>query len=123
MDSHNQLRIFCLCVAVGFVGGILYEIVAFLRLLLGCERGKNAFIGGVLDILFFLAFAILCIFTGFWLHFPAFRVYIGIGYALGGIIYLKILHKTLAIFKKVCYNMSTKMVEKVKKQEETLQKR
>ena len=49
------------------------------------------------------------------LHFPAFRVYIGIGYALGGIIYLQILHKTLAIFKKVCYNMSTKIVQKVKK--------
>jgi hypothetical protein len=37
-----------------------------------------------------------------------------LGYAIGLIIYLKILHRTLAIFEKVCYNMFTKVVKKAK---------
>lgn len=115
MGAQNQFRFFCLSVLIGFLGAAIYELFSIFRWICGCQKGKNKIIGIGLDILFFACFAIWCIFASFMLHFPAFRVYIGIGYALGGIIYLKILHKTLAIFKKVCYNMSTKMVEKVKK--------
>lgn len=115
MDSQNQFRFFLFSVLIGFLGAAIYEIFSILRWICGCKKGKNKFVGIGLDILFFVCFTIWCIFASFMLHFPSFRVYIGIGYLLGGIIYLKILYKSVAIFKKVCYNMSTKMVEKVKK--------
>lgn len=115
MDSQNQFMYFAFSVLIGFIGAAMYEIIYLLRWIFGCRKGKNKAIGTGLDILFFIIFTIWCIFTSYLLHFPSFRVYIGIGYLVGGIIYLKILHKTVAIFEKVCYNMFTKMVEKVKK--------
>ncbi len=93
MDSKNQLAIFCLCVAAGFFGGLFYEIVAFLRLLFGCERGKNKMLGGALDIVFYLFLAIVYIFTAFLFEFPSFRAYTWLGFALGGVLYLKTLRQ------------------------------
>jgi hypothetical protein len=46
-----------------------------------------------------------------------------IGYALGGIIYLKSLHRILAFLQNVCYNRVIKMIKKAKKREKTLKKR
>jgi hypothetical protein len=45
-----------------------------------------------------------------------------IGYAFGGIIYLKSLHIILAFLQNVCYNRITKIVKKAKKREKTLKK-
>lgn len=114
MDSRNQCAYFLWSVLIGFIGASLYEIFSLLRGIFGCNRGKNKPMGIVFDMSFCVLFAIWCIFAAFLLHFPSFRVYIGIGYLTGGIIYLKILHKTVAIFKKVCYNILTKLVKKVK---------
>ena len=117
-----QFIIFLQCVLVGFVGGILYEIPSLFRWIFRCNRGKNAAIGAILDALFWIGFTIWCIFAAFLFHFPDFRVYIWVGYAIGGIIYLKTLHIMVAIFKKVCYNRLVKLVNKAKKQEKTLKK-
>ena len=123
MDTSNQFSVFGLCIAVGFVGGVLYEAFAFLGFLLGCPRGKNKILGAVLDVGFFLAFACLCVFAAYLFQFPNFRVYMWLGYALGGILYLKTLHEIVAFFENVCYNNVTKLVKKAKKREKTLSKR
>ncbi|MBR2646427.1 MAG: hypothetical protein IKD47_02585 [Clostridia bacterium] len=99
---------------MGFVGGILYEIPSLFRWIFRCNRGKNATIGAILDALFWIGFTIWCIFAAFLFHFPDFRVYMIVGYGIGLIIYLKILHRIVAFFKKVCYNGLTKMVKKAK---------
>jgi len=109
-----QFIIFLQCVLVGFVGGILYEIPSLFRWIFRCNRGKNAAIGAILDALFWIGFTIWCIFAAFLFHFPDFRVYMIVGYGIGLIIYLKILHRIVAFFKKVCYNGLTKMVKKAK---------
>ena len=56
-------------------------------------------------------------------NFNDFRIFWWIGYILGGIIYLKSLHKIIAFFENVCYNKVTKLVKKAKNQEKALKKR
>ena len=114
MDSKNQFFVFCLCIAVGFVGGFLYEIFAVLRLIFGCERGKNKFLGSIFDFFYFVIFAIFCIFASFFLRFSGFRVYIWLGFGVGGILYIKTLRRILAFFQKLCYNKICILVQKAK---------
>jgi hypothetical protein len=45
-----------------------------------------------------------------------------IGYAVGGIIYLKTLHRMVAFFKKVCYNRLNLLVKKAKNARKNSQK-
>lgn len=120
MDTGNQFAVFGLCVGVGFVGGVFYEGFAFLRFLLGCPRGKNKMLGATLDIVFFLLFACVCVFVAYAFKFPDFRAYTWLGYAIGGILYLKTLHEIVAFFQKVCYNSITKLIKKAKNREKTL---
>lgn len=114
MDSKNQFTVFCICVGIGFIGGIVYEIFAFIRFLFGCDRGKNKILGGVLDCLFFVAFAVVCIYAAFAFRFPSFRVYIWIGYAVGGIFYAKSFRRIVAFLEKVCYNKLIKVQKRRK---------
>ena len=123
MDTGNQFAVFGLCVGVGFLGGVLYEAFALVRFLLGCPHGKNKLLGGALDIAFFLSFAVVCIWASYAFRFPDFRAYTWLGYALGGILYLKTLHEIVAFFEKVCYNSITKLIKKAKNREKTLSKR
>ena len=114
MDSKGQLGVFCLCVAIGFVGGILYEFFILFRMIFRCDMGKNKGVGIALDIAFFVAFGVLCIYGAYRFCFPSLRFYMWIGYALGYIIYLKTLRRILAFLQKVCYNKAIKVAKKVK---------
>ena len=122
MDSKDQLFYFCLCIVTGFCAGIFYEVFVLLRYIFRCDKGKNKIFGVLLDMIYPCGVAILCIFTQFHLHLPAFRVYIWIGYAVGFIIYLKILRRILAFLQKMCYNMLAKVLRKAKIKRKTLQK-
>jgi hypothetical protein len=122
MDSQGQFLVFCLCTATGFFGGVIYEPFSFIRLLCRCHADKNKIIGMIIDLLFCLIFALLYISLAYKCHFLAFRAYMCLGYALGFIIYLKILHRIVAFFEKVCYNMIAQKAKKIKKQEKTLKK-
>ena len=121
MDSKNQLFYFCICIVVGFFVGLVYEPFAFLRQVAGCNRKKRSPLGVIIDVLFPVIVALTCIFVQFILRFPSFRVYMWIGYALGYIIYLKILRRTLAFLQKLCYNLLAKVLRKAKNKEKTLQ--
>ncbi len=123
MDTQNQFAVFALCMGVGFVGGALYEIVSLVKKLLGATRGKNKFLCGILDVLFFVFFACVCVVAAFAFRFPDFRVYMWIGYGLGGILYFKTLHEIVAFFEKTCYNSITKLIKKAKNREKTLSTR
>lgn len=115
MDSQNQFILFFISVAIGFLGGVLYEIFGVIRSLFKCPKGKNKALEIALDIGFFLTFAFLTIVGAYAFCFPSFRVYMFIGYALGGGLYLKTLHIMVAFLKKICYNKITQVVKKVKK--------
>ena len=113
MDTKGQLGVFCLCVAIGFVGGVLYEIFILFRMIFRCDRGKNKVVGITLDMAFFVGFSLLCIYGAYRFYFPSLRFYMWIGYTIGYIIYLKTLRRILAFLQKVCYNKATKVVKKV----------
>ena len=123
MDSRNQFTVFCLCLLIGGAGGVIYEPFVLLRWIFKCHNGKNKIIGVMADLLFCFTFSILCIYASYRLHFPSFRMYMCIGYGVGFIIYLKILHRIVAIFEKVCYNIHTQRVKKGEKARKTLKKR
>ena len=120
MDTQNQLVYFLLSVLIGLVGGVLYEIFALFRLLLGCDKGKCKKLGFALDVVFGASFGFFCVFASYFCHFPDFRGYMGVGFAIGLIIYIKILQIILAFFKKVCYNGITSMVKRAKIRKKTL---
>ena len=104
MQAQNQFVTFLLCVAVGFCGGVLYEFFAFIAKLLGRGRGRKITFFAC-DTAFFVAFAVFSVFAAVVLRFPAFRVYMWLGYLLGGIIYLKSLRRIVAFLENVCYNV------------------
>ena len=120
MDTQNQWRIFLLCVLIGLIGGVLYELFSVVRFLLVGKGKKRKALGAAVDILYSMAFALVCIYGAYAFDFPDFRVYMWIGYLVGGIIYLKSLHKIIAFFKKVCYNSINLLIKKAKKREKTL---
>ena len=122
MDTKGQFSVFCICIAVGFVGGLLYESFSVLRWIFGCPRGKSKALCVALDILFFLSFAVLCVFAAYTFRFPAFRTYMWLGYGIGFLLYLKIVHRIVAFFENMCYNKATKLIKKLKNREKTLPK-
>lgn len=113
MDTAGQLSRFGICLALGMLGGVLYELIS---LIVFPKTGKvKNVLRCLADVLFFLAFAALCIFVLGSLRFPAFREYYYLAFALGLIIYLKTFHKAVAFLKNICYNGVRKMVNCVKK--------
>lgn len=122
MDTQEQFAVFGLCLIIGFLGGILYEPFSFVRLLFGCRVGKNKIIGAGLDIAFCVGFTLFSTAMAFALRFPSFRLYMCVGYGLGGIIYLKSLHRILAFFQNLCYNKVTQWIKKAKNRKKLLKK-
>lgn len=105
---------------IGLVGGVIYELFSLLRFILGCRDKKRKALGVALDIAYGIVFAIVCVYGAYAFQFPNFRVYMWIGYLVGGIIYLKSLHKIIAFLKKVCYNGINLLIKKAKNREKTL---
>lgn len=122
MDTARQFSVFILCLLCGYGGGIIYEVFALLRLLFRCEKRENI-IGILLDVTFFTVFAIACVYLSFLLNFPDIRVYMWIGYALGGVLYWKTLRRILAFLEKVCYNSLAKIANKAKTKKKLLKER
>ena len=119
MQAENQLYYFALCLIIGFSGGILYEPFSLIRLLLGGNKPKYKWLAALPDILFFACFWALTTACAYLFHFPDFRVYMWIGYAVGLGLYLKTLRRILAFCEKVCYNKLVKVLKKAKSKKNT----
>ena len=114
MDLKNQFSVFFLCIAIGFLGGIIYEIFVIFRFLFGCNHGKNKILGAIFDFGFFICFAGCCIFFSYLLCFSGFRVYMWLGFGLGCVLYSKTLRRILAFLENMCYTLLHKVVSKAK---------
>jgi len=100
MDSLGQLSIFLQCVGIGFCGGVLYEILSIFKFPWIKRKKLAKILQSIADGMFWLGFFLGSVWLSYAFEFPAFRVYIWIGYLVGGILYLKILHKIVAFSKK-----------------------
>ena len=116
----QQLSFFCLSVFIGFISGLPYDVFSFFRWFCKGKKRVNKIITVSLDLLFFCLFSVLCLYMAYRMHFPGVRGYILAGFLLGFIIYLNFLHRMLAFFRKVCYNILVKLIKRRKKQEKTL---
>lgn len=114
MSVQNQFYVFLFCIAVGFCGGLLYEIFTFIPKAFRQGKGRKIAVF-VCDMLFCVSLAGFCVGACVHFRFPDFRVYMWIGYALGGIIYLKTLRRIVAILENVCYNAIKQKVKSKKK--------
>ena len=112
MDTAGQFGRFWLCVAVGIVGGFLYELCSLT--VFPFKQKVRLCLRFVADVAFFTVFAALCVWIACIFRFPNFREYYYIGYAVGLILYLKTFHKAVAFFKKLCYNVVKRLVNCVK---------
>jgi hypothetical protein len=112
MDTAGQFQRFLTCVAVGFLGGILYELISLLDI--PCKAKVRVWLRLTADVAFFALFAVVCVWSATKLRFPSFRGYYYFGYAIGLILYLKTFHKAVAFFKKICYNGIKRLLNCVK---------
>ena len=103
MDALQQFWVFALCVAFGLGCGLVYEAFALVAFPF-CRRGKRRWVRAIIDVVYFALIAVLAVWWAYVFRYPSFRTFMWIGYALGGIIYLKTLRRIVAFCKKVCYN-------------------
>ena len=114
MDTANQGNVFFICVLIGVLGGAIYDGCS-----LGVFKGKNKkkydVFRLIADVIFFLAFAAFCTWTGNRLGLPNVREYYYVGYAIGLTLYLKTFHKAVAFLKNICYNVAKKAIKWLKR--------
>ena len=119
MSISNQFALFCICIGAAFLFGIAYDLLSFIEtFFVPLKRGKTAVVF-LFDILFFVGLAVWSVGVFYLFHFPSLRFYYLFGFLIGGIIYLKSLHRILAFVKKICYNKSIKIARKLKMREKT----
>lgn len=120
MDTLGQFTFFSLCVSVGFFGGVLYDALSLLKPAINGKKKWKIIVVHCVDFCFWLAFLAVSVWWTYALEFPSFRVYMWIGYLVGGILYLKTLHKIVAFLKNMCYNKQRKTRKKAIDQEKAL---
>jgi hypothetical protein len=96
----------CLC---GVLSGVVYDIFYIARqIVCGVDKQvytvKDRIFIAICDILYFIIFAAMFIFTSILFDFYQIRLYMLAGALLGAILYLKSLHIFLAYFIKQVYN-------------------
>ena len=115
MDTAGQWQQFCVCILQGVAGGVLYDICS----LPFFKEGKTRLYRAarlMVDLLFCLLFAVLCVYMGNRLGLPSMREYYFLGYAIGLLLYLKTFHKAVAFLKKICYNGTKKAINCLKRE-------
>ncbi len=103
-----QFRIFLVCIALGFFGGLLYEVF----FLLSYPFRKHRAVQIISDILFCIVFAGAYVGVSVWLELPPIRFYFCLGLAFGFFLWLESLHKTLAFFAAKGYNALVRILQK-----------
>lgn len=104
-----QIFIFLTCCLCGVLSGVVYDVFFIARqIVCGVDKEvytvKDKIFTAVCDILYFLIFAAMFIFTSVLFDFYSIRLYMLVGAAFGALIYLKSLHLFLAFSVKQVYN-------------------
>ncbi len=95
----EQLRIFLLCILIGIVGGVLYDVFFLLRAPL-----RMRWVRILCDFLFCIAFGAVYLLFAVSFRMPPLRFYYILGLTLGLFLYLKSFHKIVAFFSEKLYN-------------------
>ena len=108
-----QLRVFLLCVLLGYGGGLLYSA---LYCLLYPPRGRAARV--LADLLFCLLSVPCYLFFSLRLDLPALRLYMFLGLSCGFALYLKSWQKTVAFLAGKVYNYGVQRIQRRKERRE-----
>lgn len=107
--SLDQPRIFIICLLVGIISGVYYEIfsliIRFIKLKWLVHVVKGLWLVSCLPI--YITFSLTY-------EFPDFRGYMAVGVSIGMYLYKLSFHKVFAIFINKVYNIVVKLLNKIK---------
>ncbi|MDE6585777.1 MAG: spore cortex biosynthesis protein YabQ [Clostridia bacterium] len=108
--------IFMICLFVGIVSGVVYDVLYVARVCLcGVDKKvytvKDRVFIAAADILYCLVFAAGFIFTSVMFDFEGLRLYMLAGCLIGALLYLKSFHLIVAFSAKKVYNKVSKYTE------------
>lgn len=109
-----QIFIFLTCALCGVISGVVYDILYIARAFVcGPDKAKftlkDKIFTCLCDLIYFIAFSAMFIFTSVCFEFYTIRLYMLIGCALGALIYLKSLHFIIAFLVRRVYNRIRKI--------------
>ncbi len=109
-----QIFIFLTCALCGVISGVVYDILYIARAFVcGLDKAKftlkDKIFTCLCDLIYFIAFSAMFVFTSVCFEFYTIRLYMLIGCALGALIYLKSLHFIIAFLVRRVYNKINKM--------------
>lgn len=103
----DQLKFFFLCFGVGICAGVTRDLFSVFAYPYHDKKGETR-VWFLYEFLFCVAFSFAFIAVQAQLSFPAFRIFMAVGLAVGFWVYYKFFRIMLAFFKKVCYNIVRK---------------
>ena len=110
MNGADQFYIFLVCAVYGVFSGVIYDVIYCAVL-----PFKKRWVKIAGDLLFSAVFIVLYIFLSLLFSFPAFRLYMFLGCAVGFYLYLKSFHKIVAFFALKVYNRIQTKISNTKK--------
>ena len=110
MNGADQFYIFLVCAVYGVFSGVIYDVIYCA--VLPFKKGWVKIAG---DLLFSAIFILLYLFLSLLFSFPAFRLYMFLGCAVGFYLYLKSFHKIVAFFALKVYNRIQTKISNTKK--------
>ncbi|MDE6076003.1 MAG: spore cortex biosynthesis protein YabQ [Clostridia bacterium] len=109
-----QIFIFLTCALCGVISGVVYDILYIARAFVcGPDKAKftlkDKIFTCLCDLIYFIAFSAMFVFTSVCFEFYSIRLYMLIGCALGALIYLKSFHFIIAFLVRRVYNRIRKI--------------
>ena len=116
--SLDQPRVFAVCLIIGILSGVLYEVFGLILCFIKQKYIKHGvkFLWLILCVPIYISFS-------FYYEFPDFRAYMPIGVGVGIYLYKLSIHKIFAILQNKVYNIITKLVYKLKASNERSKKK
>ena len=118
MNGADQFYIFLVCTLFGAASGVIYDVIYCAVL-----PFKKSWVKIVGDLLFSAIFIVLYLFLSLLFSFPAFRLYMFLGCAVGFYLYLKSFHKIVAFFARKVYNKIRSRAHLAKKEKRVCHER
>lgn len=105
-----QIFIFLVCALCGVVSGVVYDVLYVARCIVCGVNGKKYTVKDKIftflcDVIYFIVFALMFIFTSVLFEFYQIRLFMLLGALFGAFIYIKSLHIIVAFFVKKVYNI------------------